>query len=88
MHTKRASKDAPITQQIYQEIQTALRDIGATDEQVRRIPEMSDQELYALKNQLKADPYLQAYIGSWGNTLPDDVILTLLQQWNAEMRAA
>jgi hypothetical protein len=86
MQTARNRERDAITRKINAEIQTALRDIGASEDEVRRIPDMSVDELYELQNRLGADPYLQAYVGSWGDTQPDHEILDLLRKWNAETK--
>jgi hypothetical protein len=49
---------------------------------------MSVLQLDTLTKKLNADPYLQAYVASWGDTLDDDSVLENLQSWNAPSRAA
>jgi hypothetical protein len=88
VRTERDHKDAPITRSITREIQIAFRDIGADEEEVARIPDMSVEDLCDLSRKLKADAYLQAYIRFWGDVLPDEDILYILQHWNSWMRAA
>ena len=88
MRTERYNKDAPITRVITREIQIAFRNVGASEQEVARIPYMSVEELCDLRRKLKADPHLQAYIRFWGDALPDEEILYFLQRWNSWMRAA
>ena len=40
-------------------------------------------EIYRALERLGADRKLLATVGSWGDTLTDDEVLTLLKQWNA-----
>jgi hypothetical protein len=83
MKTERDNKDAPITRSITREMQIAFRDVGASEEEVTRIPFMSVEELCDLRRKLKVDPYLVAYIRFWGDALPDEEILYFLQRWNS-----
>lgn len=86
--TDRDHKEAPITRSITREIQIAFRDIGASEEEVTRIPDMSVEELCDLRRKLNLDPSLLAYIRFWGDALPDEEILYFLQRRNSWMRAA
>jgi hypothetical protein len=88
MQTARNRRRDTITRRINEQIQVALRDMGASEKVVCKIPEMSAGELYVAAQSLNADPYLLAYIGSWGDTLVDPDIFKLLQQWNARTRVA
>jgi len=83
MRTERYNKDAPITRVITREIQIAFRNVGASEQEVARIPYMSVEELCDLRRKLKVDPYLLAYIRFWGDALPDEEILYFLQRWNS-----
>lgn len=86
MQTSRKIKRAAVTRQINAEIQTALRDIGASEMLASEIPDMSAEELYEVAEKLKAEPMLLGYIGSWGDTLLDHHILELLRRWNADTK--
>ncbi len=41
------------------------------------------REICKAVGQLKADIGLLATIGSWGDTLPEDEVLSQLKEWNA-----
>jgi len=41
-------------------------------------------EIYRAFELLKADRELLAVIGSWGDTLNDEEVLTFLKDWNAD----
>jgi hypothetical protein len=68
---------------ILAEVEKALRTLGASEVLVYRAAAMLPRALYEEMERLGADPYLLAFINSWGDTLNDAEVLDMLRDWNA-----
>jgi hypothetical protein len=64
---------------ILDELCHAAERLGGNAERIRAL---SRAEIYDALEDLDADRYLLAVVGSWGDTLDDDQVLASLQRWN------
>jgi hypothetical protein len=72
-----------LQREIRSEIAKAVRELGASAELVATIEGKTKDEMYDSAKQLGADRYLLATIGSWGDTIEDADVLSMLREWNA-----
>jgi hypothetical protein len=75
--------DNSTDQAIVAEVRAALQKLGASEMLVYRAATMLPRAIYEEMERLGADPYLLAFIGSWGDTLTDAEVLGMLRDWNA-----
>ena len=64
---------------IRDELARAAERLGADGDEIRGL---SRSRLYKVLEDLGADRYLLAFVGSWGNTMSDRQVLKELQEWN------
>jgi hypothetical protein len=64
---------------ILDELCKAAERLGADGDRIRALPRA---ELYDALEDLEADRFLLAIVGSWGDTLSDDQVLAAVQRWN------
>jgi hypothetical protein len=76
----RVNPEPDLTAAITAEIERAIRTLGGNPDTL----DLTDTwQVNRTLEFLGADIYLLATVGSWGDTLPDDVILDDLRTWNA-----
>jgi hypothetical protein len=64
---------------ILDELCKAAERLGGDAEQIRGLPRA---QIYDALEDLGADRFLLAFVGSWGDTLDDAQVLASLQRWN------
>lgn len=67
---------------ILEEVQKALRTLGASPVLIYRVAAMSPAAIYEEMDRLGAPPKLLGAVGSWGDTLEDEMVLDHLREWN------
>ena len=66
-------------QAILDELSRAAERLGGDGERIRALPQA---EIYEALEDLGADRFLLAFVGSWGDTLSDADVLEGLKGWN------
>jgi len=64
---------------ILDELSRAAERLGGDGERIRALQR---DEIYGAMDDLGADRHLLATVGSWGDTLDDDLVLKSLRRWN------
>ena len=65
------------------ELYKAVESLGGPPELLAAINGATKDEIRSAAEQLNADRYLLATIGSWGDTMDDEEVLADLRKWNA-----
>ncbi len=81
-----ASKQSETNRLIRKEIYRALESFGASDE-LSIVDDVNPQsELYEAFQRLGAKSDLLSIVGSWGDTMDDEWVLSALREWNWRLR--
>jgi hypothetical protein len=72
-----------VEREIRSEIAKAVRSLGGPARLVATIEGKTKDEMYRAAEQLGADRFLLAAIGSWRDTMGDEDALRELRDWNA-----
>ena len=77
-------KSDAVNRKIVRELQKTLEYLGAD----RALADIDPGDLYKKLEAMGANRELLAIVGSWGDTLDDNEVFDLLEDWNAVERSA
>jgi hypothetical protein len=77
-----------LTDQIEAELKRAMQILGASEEEIAATDLRASYSANRALEDMGADIYLLCSVGSWGDTISDEEVLSDLRAWNSRGAAA